>query len=161
MKNKFILFFLFIVCFCLSEIQAQVKQVTVIDELETFVPGEGIIQITADPKITALVGILSPEVSTSTKSYVASSGYRLQVFMSNNSGTARKEMSDKVSLIKGVFPEINVYTGYSAPNWRLFVGDFRTKEEADVFKQKLLKAIPELGKEMYIVSDKVNITMQN
>ena len=161
MKNKFILFFLFIVCFCLSEIQAQVKQVTIIDDLEAFVPGEGIIQITADPKITALVGILSPEVSTSTKSYVASSGYRLQVFMSNNSGTARKEMSDKGSLIKGVFPEINVYTGYSAPNWRLLVGDFRTKEEADVFKQKLMKAIPELGKEMYIVSDKVNIPTQN
>ena len=160
MKKKFIVFFLFVAGFCLSETQAQVKQTTIIDNLETFGPGDGIIQITSDPKIIELIGIVSPQTSASEKSYVKTGGFRIQVFMSNNSKTARGEMSNKLTLIKGTFPDVSVYTGYSAPNWKLLVGDFRTKEEAEVFKQKMLKSIPELGKEMYIVSDKVNIQVQ-
>ena len=160
MKKKIIVFLLFAAGFCLSETQAQVKQATIIDNLETFGPGDGIIQITSDPKIIELIGIVSPQTSTSEKSYVKTGGFRIQVFMSNNSKTARGEMSNKVTLIKGTFPDVSVYTGYSAPNWKLLVGDFRTKEEAEVFKQKMLKSIPELGKEMYIVSDKVNIQVQ-
>ena len=161
MKNKFILFLLFAAGPYFSGIKAQVKQVTIIDDLETLVPGDGIIQISSDPRITELLGILSPEVSTNKKSYVKTNGFRIQVFMSNDSKTARKELSDKGSLVKKIFPEIFIYTGYTAPNWRLLVGDFRTKEEADVFKQKMLQLIPELGKEMYVIPDKVNIPMQN
>lgn len=161
MKYKIILFLLFVAGTCFSEIQAQVKQVTIIDDLETPVPGEGIIQISSDPKITELIGYLSPEISVSEDNYVKINGFRVQVLMSNNPRTARKEIESKGSLIKEVFPEVATYTGYSAPNWKLLVGDFRTKEEANVFKQKLLKSIPELGKEMYIVPDKVNIPMQN
>lgn len=160
MKNKFILLILFTAWSCFSEIQAQVKQVTIIDDLETLVPGEGIIQISSDPKITELIGLVSPEVSTSTDNYIKINGFRVQAFMSNNSKTARKEIADKVSLIKSVFPDVTVYTGYTAPNWKLLVGDFRTKGEADVFKQQMLKSIPQLGKEMYIVPDKVNIPIQ-
>ena len=160
MKSKFILFLFFIAGTCFFEMRAQTKQVfTIIDDLETFVPGNGIIQISSDPKITELIGSYSSEVSSTKKDYVKSKGYRIQVFMSNNSKTAKKEISDKGSLIKGIFPEIAIYNGYSAPNWKLLVGDFRTKEEATVFKQKLLKSIPALGKEMYIVPDRVNIPM--
>ena len=159
MKQKFIVFFLFVIGFSLSETQAQIKQATIIDDLETFVPGEGIIQISSDTKITELIGILSPE-GTNGNNYVEMSGFRIQVFMSNDQRTARKVISDKVSLIQEIFPEVTVYRGYTAPNWKLLVGDFRTKEEADVFKQKLLSSIPNLGKEMYVVSDKINIPIQ-
>ena len=159
MKSKFILFLLFATGFCFSEVQAQEKQATIIDELETLVPNEGIIWISSDPKITELIGTLSPDISASDKNYVKTAGYRIQVFMSNDSRTARKEISDKGSLIKGVFPEASIYPEYTSPNWKLLVGDFVSKEEADVFKQKILKSIPELGKEMYIVPDKVNIPM--
>ncbi|MCL1934083.1 MAG: SPOR domain-containing protein [Candidatus Azobacteroides sp.] len=162
MKNKFILFFLFITGTCFSEIQAQViKQGTIIDELETPVSNEGAIQIVSDPKITELIGQLSFEINASEKNYVETSGFRIQVFMSNDSRTARKEISDKGNLIKSVFPDIAIYPGYTAPNWKLLVGDFMTKEEAEVFKQKIQKSIPELGKEMYIVPDRVNISVQN
>jgi hypothetical protein len=155
---KFILFLLAELCF--SGIQAQVKQVTIIDDLETLVPGDGVIQITSDPKITELIGILSPETSIGEDNYIKTNGFRIQVFMSNNSQTARKEITDKGSLIKEAFPEIATYRDYIAPNWKLLVGDFMTKEEAEVFRKKLQKAIPGLGKEMYIVSEKINIPLQ-
>jgi hypothetical protein len=78
----------------------------------------------------------------------------------SNSKTARKELSDRGSLIKGAFPDVAIYSGYVAPNWKLLVGDFKTKEEANIFRQKIKQSIPELGKEMYIVPDKVNIPVQ-
>jgi len=162
MKQKIILFLLLFAAACFSGIKAQqVKQVTIIDDLQTLVPGEGIIQISSDPKITELIGLVSPEQSVSETDYVKTSGFRIQVYMSNNPKTARKDITDKGSLIKDAFPDIAIYTGYSAPNWKLLVGDFMTKEEADVFKQKMLKSIPKLGKEMYIVPDKVNIPTHN
>jgi GTP cyclohydrolase I len=137
-----------------------VKQVTIIDELETPVPGEGIVQITSDPKITALIGVLSPEISVNEADYVKTNGYRILAYMSNNPRTAERELSDKGNLIKEMFPDIAVYKGYTAPNWKLLVGDFMTKEEANVFRQQIKKSIPALGKEMYIVPDKINIPMQ-
>jgi len=158
--NKFILFLLFTIGTCSVEIQAQVKQATIIDDLETFVSGEGIIQISSDPKITDLIGSVSSETGVSETDYVKANGFRIQVFMSNNPKTARKEMTDKGSLIKETFPDAAVYPEYVAPNWKLLIGDFITKEEADVFMQQMKKSIPGLGKEMYIIPGKVNIPTQ-
>ena len=158
MKREVILSLLFVAGSYTLKIQAQqVKQVTIIDDLVTLVRGEGIIQISSDPKITELIGLVSPEVSMSETDYVKTNGFRIQAFMSNDSRTAQKEITDKRALIKDSFPDIDIYTGYTAPNWKLLVGDFITKEEAEVFRQKIKKTIPALGKEMYIVPDKVNI----
>jgi len=158
MKNKFILTLLLVTGLCFFKIQAQqVKRVTIIDDLETFVPGEGIIQVSSDPRITELIGLVSPEMSVSETDYVKTNGFRIQVFMSNDPRTARKELTDRGSLIKSTFPDIDIYEGYAAPNWKLLAGDFVSKEEADVFRQQMKKAIPALGKEMYIVPAKVNI----
>jgi len=158
MKQKIILFLLLLVVACFFKTQAQqVKRVTIIDDLETFVPGEGVIQVSSDPKITELIGLVSPEMSVSETDYVKTNGFRIQVFMSNDPRTARKDITDRGSLIKSAFPDIAIYDGYTAPNWKLLVGDFITKEEADVFRQQIKKSIPALGKEMYIIRDKVNI----
>jgi len=157
--NKLILFLLFISGSYFFGIQAQVKQVTIIDELEKNAPGEGVIRVISDPRITELIGLLSPEISVDSENFVSTNGFRIQVFMSN-ARTAREEIAEKGSLIKSFFPEFAPYRKYVAPNWKLLVGDFLTKEEAEVFKQKLQKTIPELGKEMYVVSDKINIPIQ-
>jgi len=160
MKNKFILLLLLLATSCFSVIQAQIKQITIIEELE--IPpasGEGIVKITVDSKIKELIGFLSPEISLDKDNIIKTNGFRIQVFMSN-AQTARKELMDKGTLIKNAFSDIAVYDSYVTPNWKLLVGDFLTKEEADVFKQKLLKAIPALGKEMYVVQDKINISIR-
>ena len=152
MKHKLLLFLLLTVGSYFSGIQAQVRQSTIIDALETYVPGEGAIKIIVDPKIKELIGLLSPELSDDKENFITIKGFRVQVFMSN-SQTARREIAAKGSLIREVFPDIRVYDDYNRPNWKLLVGDFLTKEEADVFKQKLQKSIPELGKEMYVIQD--------
>lgn len=159
MKKQAII--LFLLCIAFGIRAQQVKQVTIIDDLETLVPDEGIIQISSDPKITELIGLVSPEMSMNETDYIKTNGYRIQVFMSNDPRTARGEISDRGNQVKAAFPDIAIYTGYTAPNWKLLVGDFLTKDEAEVFRQRIKKEIPKLGKEMYIVQDKVNIPTRN
>ena len=157
---RLILLLFFTVSSCFSGLKAQEKQVKIIDELERNVPNEGFIIITADPKIKDLIGVISPETSSNKDISIVANGFRIQVFMSNNPRTARRELLEKIGSIKSVFTEIAVHDIYAAPNWKLLVGDFLTKEEAEVFKQKLQKSIPGLGREMYIVQDKINIQIQ-
>jgi hypothetical protein len=161
MKRTFILLLLFIGFVAIPSIRAQVKQTTILDDLQTLVPGEGLIQIISDSRITELIGWVSPSLSIDENNFAKTNGFRIQVFMSNDPRTARGEIQNKGNSFKEAFPEIAIYTGYEAPNWKLLAGDFLTKEEAEVFRQKIKKVFPELGKEMYIVPDKINIQIQN
>jgi hypothetical protein len=118
----------------------------------------GTITIVSDPKISALIG--RPSGNGSNRGQVVKmNGFRIQVFMNNNPKTAKGEANQKESLIRNSFPEITTYLKYDAPNWKVLAGDFMTRDEADVFKQKIQKAFPAFGKEMYIISDKINISL--
>jgi hypothetical protein len=156
MKRIVVLFSLITGLFCLSAIQAQ----TIIEDLETPRPGEGIIHIQCDPAIKALIGVSSAHINADETNYLKINGFRIQVFMGNNPKTAKGEAAHKEGLIRENFPEVTVHTTYQAPNWKVLVGDFTTKEEAIIFMQKIQKAFPDFGKEMYTVADKVNIPIQ-
>ena len=156
---------IFVLClYNIDTIQAQnetsVNTYTIIDELESNTSSsQGEIRIHSDPKITALLGFPVEEVSVSTgkSEYLRMPGFRIHVFMGNNPRQSRSEAFSKEKQIKEVFPDLSTYVTYEAPNWKLLVGDFMTKEEAVVFKQNLQKAFPHFGKEMYTVSDKIKV----
>jgi len=158
MKLKFIFLLILITGSCLV-VKAQVRRVTIIESLETNAPGEGVVKITADSKIKELIGFLSTTTNSDKDNVIKTNGFRVQVFMSNDSRTARREVDSKRNLIKEAFSDVFVYESYTAPYWKLFAGDFLTREEAETFKQQLLKAIPALGKEMYVIQDKVSIQL--
>ncbi|MDR3339477.1 MAG: SPOR domain-containing protein [Candidatus Symbiothrix sp.] len=140
---------------------AQINPVNIIQDLETHVPGQGLISIRSDSKITNLLGSPLQQVNVDENSYTKVNGFRIQVFMSNNPRTARNEANHKESQIREIFPELATYVNYEAPNWKLLAGDFMTKEEAGVFRQKIQKAFPEFGKEIYTVSCKINVPKNN
>ena len=48
------------------------------------------------------------------------------------------------------------YIGYKAPSWRLRVGDFRTRDEAEEMLKQLKKAFPAYSRELTIVVDRIN-----
>jgi hypothetical protein len=159
MTYKFFLLFLSIGFFT-QAVRAQTTSAAIITDLETPVQGEGLIHIQSDPKITALLGLPNFGVEIDETNYVKMNGFRIQIFMSNNSKTAKSAAIHKESLIRESFQDIPTHVVYQAPNWKVLVGDFITREEAGVFLQKLQKAFPEFGREMYTVSDKVNIPIQ-
>jgi hypothetical protein len=152
---------LFSICFCcLSAVFAQPRPAGIIQYLESSVPGEGAIQIESSSKITDLLGKPAPG-SADEDAFVKINGFRIQVFMSNDPRTAKGEANQKRNQIDEHFPELATYVIYEAPNWKLLAGDFMTKEEAGIFKQKIQKTFPGFGKEMYTIPYKINIPKSN
>ena len=135
-------------------------QDTIVNDLEsTASASEGVIEVKSDPAITALLGKPNAKAGESSSFYGPrqTSGFRIQVYMGNNPKKSRSEAFNKESLIKSVFIDLATYVDYNAPNWKLLVGDFMTKEEATLFKDVLQNEFPELKREMYIVAEEINI----
>ncbi|MDR1526714.1 MAG: SPOR domain-containing protein [Dysgonamonadaceae bacterium] len=159
---KFAMTLLLLVGVCLpngNPLHAQ----TIIDDLQSQIhPSDGVIRIESDPAITALIG--KPGVrpdANGDSDFTERSGYRIQVFMRNgNDPSVRPEATARQASIRSAFPELPAYLLYEAPNWRLIVGDFITREEANMIKQRLQREFPQFGKEMYIISDVIRFPVE-
>lgn len=83
-------------------------------------------------------------------------GYRIQVYTSNMRG-AKQEAYRLASQIRGVAPELSSYVTYSAPFWRLSIGDYSSRQEAQQQLNALRASYPRLMREAYIVREKVRM----
>lgn len=92
------------------------------------------------------------------RSRTHSAGFRVQVFSDNNARTAKNEARNKEQTVAARFPQYRTYKKYSAPYWRLRVGDFRTQREAEAAAAELRRAFPSFGKEIRVVRDRINLT---
>lgn len=90
--------------------------------------------------------------------YVKMNGYRIQAY-SDNKSTAKSEAFRKESGVKSVLPGLATYVSYTAPFWRVKVGDFLCYEDAYevllTFQRKL-----DYGREMSIVRETVYLPMK-
>ncbi len=77
----------------------------------------------------------TPQVRQAFQNYVQANatkpvqGYRIRVFY-DNSPQARVRSESIEQYLKTQFPETGVYRSFESPNYKVTVGDFRTKEEA-------------------------------
>lgn len=86
-------------------------------------------------------------------------GYRVQVYSSNDQRTAKNTSLSIEKKILNYFAAHNVYRTFSSPFWKVRVGDFRTMDDAQAFRDELIEAFPVLGKTMYVVKEnQVTIT---
>ena len=83
-------------------------------------------------------------------------GYRVQVYSDGNQRTAKAETQRKAAAVSHRFPNMRTYTSYSAPFWRLRVGDFRTRREAEDAAASLRSAFPAYRNEIRVVRDRIN-----
>lgn len=84
-------------------------------------------------------------------------GYRIQVFSDNNQRTAKAQAQARERNISVQFPELRVYRLYKSPSWRVRVGDFKTRNEAEQVMQEIKEAFPAYASEVTIVVDKINL----
>ncbi len=79
-------------------------------------------------------------------------GYRVQIYFGerNEAQNARVEFLRK-------YPEMGAYVSYLAPNFRLRVGDFRTRIESEKFKNSVTREYPG----SYIVKDQIELPKLN
>ena len=84
---------------------------------------------------------------------VTSSGFRVQLYSSNRNQIAKKGAFKAESEFTEKFPEIKAYVTYSAPFWKVRVGDFSSYYEALAFSNSLKDAFPERATEIFVVRE--------
>ena len=108
------------------------------------------ITVKKDPRVDMLIKkqIEINEVATrDMRSYV--SGFRIQVMSSNN---RTKALEAKAKLYQD-FPELKSYLLYQSPNYRLRVGNFKDRNEAELYLDSIKGSFPGV----FVVPDKIEV----
>ncbi|MFA8299022.1 MAG: SPOR domain-containing protein [Hyphomicrobiales bacterium] len=110
-------------------------------------PEQGALNVIADDKIEKLINL----DITMNKKYKRIPGYRIQIFFDsgNNSKSRAMNVANK---FKGSHPKTPCYIDFAEPNFRVRVGDYRTKLDAEYFLRKIQYEYPNA----WITSDKIN-----
>jgi hypothetical protein len=79
-------------------------------------------------------------------------GYRIQLFSDsgNNSKTKAQAVHDEFVL---KFPNLGVYLTFKSPNYKVRIGDFRSKLDAQRFQTELAADYPNA----FIIADQINL----
>lgn len=97
---------------------------------------KGRVVVVMDPGIDSLIARrLELNKSTAPGKSVSVSGFRVQIF----SGLDRQQVYAEQTKFKTRFPVTGTYISYIQPNYRLRVGNFRTRLEAEKFMNELKK----------------------
>ncbi len=86
-------------------------------------------------------------------------GFRVQVFSDNNARTAKNEARVKANSINEAIPHYRTYVTYDAPYWRLKVGDFRLRADAEAAADEIKRLFPSYSREVRVVRDRINVKL--
>ncbi len=78
------------------------------------------------------------------------SGYRIRVYY-DNSPQARTRSEAIVNTLETLYPEHKVYRSFESPNYKVMLGNFRSKDEAMRIFNQLKKTYPTT----YIIKDNI------
>ncbi len=78
-------------------------------------------------------------------------GYRIQIFFDSgsNSSDRAKRVKDSFALL---YPDIPAYVSWKAPNYRVRVGDWRTRLDAERALQHIMMDFPNA----WVIKDEIN-----
>ena len=123
--------------------------------------GQGTIDITQPEDIKNQVGLVHQKQarhSEGERSGVhTQQGFRIQAY-TGNLAKSKDEAYRRAKVVNAANPALGCYVTYKSPCWRLSVGDFRTREEAQKAMQDLKRAIPAIAPELYIVRDNIRVS---
>lgn len=108
---------------------------------------EGEVTITKDPRVDKLVKKQGEVVPPANQPQIT--GYRLQIMFDSD-----KQKIDQARVqFLSKYNKIEAYVTYSAPNYFLRVGDFRTELEAEKIKAELEQQFPTC----FVIKEKINL----
>lgn len=102
------------------------------------------VQIQSDPRLDSLVD----QHIEANKAANGIQGFRVQVFF----GSERKPAQDAKAKMQQLMPEEEVYLVYQQPYFKVRVGDYRTRLEAEAIYRKLMHEFDKV----FIIPDKIN-----
>jgi hypothetical protein len=83
-------------------------------------------------------------------------GFRIQVFSDSGINSKNKAQSAQ-SEFQARFPSVGVYLSFKSPNYKVRIGDFRTKLDAQRFLVELTADFPNA----FIITDQINLPNTN
>ena len=108
-----------------------------------------------DPRIELLVKKqIQINEETSREARRIGRGYRLLVINTNK----RDEAVDAKTKVYTFFPELKSYLIYQSPYFKLKVGNFKDRKEAEDYQQRLKKYFP---KGVFIMNDMIEIKLDD
>jgi len=108
----------------------------------------GKVEVIKDPLIDTLIARRASLSKGMGIAEETTSGYRVQIFFGSN----RQEAYNAQARFLNEYPEIRTYVLYTEPNFKVQVGDFRTKLEA----QKLQNDLRDKFTSLFIIPGKIN-----
>lgn len=81
-------------------------------------------------------------------------GYRIRIYFDNKQ-KSREEAQEVMARFKALHPGYNVYLSFNNPNFKVTVGDFRTKVDAQIALKEIIKAFPSA----FIVKEKMRFPL--
>lgn len=112
------------------------------------------VTIHQDPSVSSLLQDKIDGTEGTTKEIT---GYRVQIYSSNSQQTAKTEALKLEKRILEENLEVEVHVLYNPPFWKVRLGDFRTKEEATLLKEEIIRRMPELQGDTYVVRDQITV----
>lgn len=152
-----------LVCALVAAAEPADSVATIADRLNA---GGSIIVVQPDALNRLLVPVVAAETSQPSgdsenveivkPSRSARAGYRIMVFDDNNVRTAKSAAQARKSQVQSRFPQHRVYVVFDSPYWRVKVGDFRTRGEAEAVMAEIRAAFPGMSSSLRIVRDRIN-----
>jgi hypothetical protein len=109
----------------------------------------GTVQVVKDPKVDSLIGNYLVDKKGNTHGAGLSSGFRVQIF----SGSDRKEAYKAEAKFQEKYPDLRTYLTYQSPNFKVHVGDFRSRLEAE----KMMDGLRPWFTGLFIIAEKINL----
>ncbi|TAH04618.1 MAG: SPOR domain-containing protein [Sphingobacteriales bacterium] len=121
----------------------------------TFAQTKGSVIVIKNPAIDSLIArrvLLNKLITNNSVNKSASSvvvyGFRVQAYF----GTDRKEAYKIQAKLKQSYPDFETYISYNLPNYRIKIGDFRNRLEAEKLLSQLRSSYPTL----FIFNERIN-----
>jgi hypothetical protein len=103
------------------------------------------VQVQSDPRLDSLV----QQHIEANKAANGMQGYRVQIFF----GSERKPAQDAKTRVLQLMPNEEVYLIYQQPYFKVRVGDYRTRLEAEAVYRRLMREFDKV----FIIPDKINL----
>lgn len=82
-------------------------------------------------------------------------GFRIQIYSSNNGEHARWQALKIERKIKEELPNMSLYVTYTAPFWKVRIGNCVSQMDAKVLREFIMDKFPEYRTQTYIVPSKI------
>jgi len=108
----------------------------------------GKVEVDKNPKVDSLIGNYLLNGKTGNGNATSSGGFRVQIY----SGFNRKGAYTAQAKFQDMFPNVPTYITYREPNFKVHVGDYRSRLEAEKMMEDLKTSFASL----FIIEEKIN-----